>query len=98
MLTFGEILNVLLKQHNLKAKEVAEKIGVSESYFSRLKKGLIMPQNFELIQNIFEAINLPEHEKRMLINAYKVTKLGEDIMSIEETIQKLCNISFLKKQ
>ena len=97
MLTFGEILNVLLKQHNLKAKEVAEKIGVSESYFSRLKKGLIMPQNYELIHNIAEAINLPEHEKRMLINAYKVTKLGEDIMSIEGTIQNLYKISFPKK-
>ena len=30
MLTFGEILNVLLKQHNLKAKAVAEKIGDTE--------------------------------------------------------------------
>lgn len=97
MLTFGEILNVLLKQHNLKAKEVAEKIGVSESYFSRLKKGLIMPQNYELIQNIAEAVNLPEHEKRMLINAYKVTKLGDDILSTEEAIQNLYKISFPKK-
>lgn len=97
MLTFGEILNVLLKQHNLKAKEVAEKIGVSESYFSRLKKGQIMPQNYELIQNIVEAINLPEHEKRMLINAYKVTKLGDDIILTEEAIQDLYNISFPKK-
>lgn len=97
MLSFGEILNVLLKQHNLKAKEVAEKIGVNESYFSRLKKGLIMPQNYELIQNIAKAMNLPEHEKRMLINSYKVTKLGDEIISTEEAIQNLYNISFPKK-
>ncbi len=97
MLTFGEILNVLLKQHNLKAKAVAEKIGESESYFSRLKTGQIMPKNYELIQKITEAMNLPEHEKRILINAYKVTKLGEDIITTEESIQNLYNISFPKK-
>lgn len=97
MLTFGEILDVLIKQHDLKAKEIAEKIGKSESYFSRLKTGIIMPKNYELIQNIAKAMNLAEHEKRMLINAYKVTKLGDNIISTEESIQNLYNISFTKR-
>ena len=56
-----------------------------------------MPKNYELIQKITEAMNLPEHEKRILINAYKVTKLGEDIITTEESIQNLYNISFPKK-
>lgn len=94
MLTFGETLDGLIKQHNLKSKEVALKIGMNEPYICRLKKGQLMPNSFEMVKNLSRAMNLSDYEEKMLVTAYKATKLGADYISIEGAIQDLYNIKF----
>lgn len=91
MLSFSEILDVLMKQHDCRAVDICTKLGMSKSYFSRLKKGLILPKNYLLVQELSSALGLPSHEKQMLINAYKFTKLGEDFLKTESYIEQLYN-------
>lgn len=94
MLSFAEILDVLMKQHNCKAVDICAKLGISKSYFSRLKNGIISPKNYLLVQELSEALELPIHEKQMLINAYKYTKLGEDFLKTEASVEQLYNMKF----
>ena len=91
MLSFAEILDVLMKQHDCRAVDICTKIGMSKSYFSRLKKGLILPKNYLIVQELTSALGLPQHEKQMLVNAYKFTKLGEDFLETESYIEQLYN-------
>lgn len=51
MLSFSEILDVLMKQHDCRAVDICTKLGMSKSYFSRLKKGLILPKTICLFRN-----------------------------------------------
>lgn len=44
-----------------------------------------------LVQELSSALGLPSHEKQMLINAYKFTKLGEDFLKTESYIEQLYN-------
>lgn len=91
MLSFAEILDVLMNQHDCRAVDICTKIGMSKSYFSRLKKGLILPKNYLIVQELSSALGLPQHEKQMLVNAYKFTKLGEDFLETESYIEQLYN-------
>lgn len=92
MLSFGEMLNVLMKQHNCKNVDVYTRIGMSKSYFSRLKSGDIPPKNYLLVQELADVLELPNYEKQLLVNAYKYTKLGDAFCSIEKSIEKLYSI------
>lgn len=92
MLSFGEMLDVLMKQHNCKNVDVYTKIGMSKSYFSRLKSGDIPPKNYSLVQELADVLELPNYEKQLLVNAYKYTKLGDAFCSTEKSIEKLYSI------
>jgi len=92
MLSFGEMLDVLMKQHNFKNKDIYSKLGMSKSYFCRLKKGDIPPKNYELVRELVEVLELPNYEKQLLINAYKYTKLGDAFCNTEKSIEKLYSI------
>ena len=76
MLSFGKELDCLMDQHGDRAVDLCTKLGLSKSYFSRLVSGKISPRDFALVESLSGAMELPAHEKQMLVDAYKVSKFG----------------------
>ncbi len=94
MLSFGEVLGFLMKQHDCRAVDLCTKLNMNKFYFSRLTSGKIPPKDYTLIEEIASALELPQHEKQMLADAFKMSKFGKDFISLERTIEKLYHIRF----
>lgn len=94
MLSFGEVLDFLMKQHNCQSKELCVKLNMKKSYFSRLKNGKLPPKNYTLVEEISIALGLPTYEKQMLAEAYKMAKFGEKFFSLEAAVNQIYHIGF----
>lgn len=94
MLSFGKVLEFLMKQHECRAVDLCAKLDLSKSYFSRLVSGKISPRDFALVESLSGAMELPAHEKQMLVDAYKATKFGEEFIAEERAVKRLYDIEF----
>ena len=94
VLSFGKELNCLMDRYGYRAVDLCMKLDLSKSYFSRLVSGKISPRDFALVESLSGAMELPAHEKRMLVDAYKAAKFGEEFITRENAVKRLYDIGF----
>lgn len=84
---FGPRLRELRKQAGLSQRELAEKIGVSFTYLSKIESGVMPPPSEKVLGKLAEALNIDEDELLTLAG-----KIPADILQIlrdRETLQAL---------
>lgn len=89
MLTFGEALKSLLKHNKIKDVDLCKKIGINKAYLSRLKSGKIPIKDYVFANRIADAMELSNFERKILMDAYKVSRFGEDYLILEQAIEKI---------
>ena len=89
MLSFGEVLQHLMKLHQVKGVDLCRELGIKKAYLSRLISGKIQPRDYALVKCIADALQLTNSEKELLTNAYKVSKFGREFLTLEYAIENI---------
>ena len=92
-MNFGNKLSEFLSSSNMKAAEVCRKTGLSKSYFSKMKNGIMLPQDLGKVRDIANAMNLNHDETTQICEAYKKDKLEEKFINIEKSLKKILNLN-----
>lgn len=89
---FSETLNRLMKQQHIKSITLCEALSIRKSRFSKIKNGGILPPNFDLIEQIAEAMALNPRDKKELCLSYQMSKFGHTYEQIEMSIERLYQV------
>ncbi len=71
---FHELLDALLKAHQVKSSDICNTLSLKKAFFSRIRNGSLIPANFDLIDEIAGYIGMTPEEYRDLAYAYQEIK------------------------
>ena len=86
---FGDVLQQYMQQNSLRSVDFCTLLRISKSYFSKIKNGTAIPQDFAMITEMADILQLNPEETEHFFTAYKVSRFGPNYQRIESAIQVL---------
>lgn len=76
MSPFGATLEKFRKERSIKQVELAQLLGIEQSYISAMERGHKGPPSDALLEKIASVLKLPRIEKRQLLHDAEISKLA----------------------
>lgn len=93
MSIFSQKLKYYIEQKKLTTYNLAKRSGIERSNMYKIVQGTRNPSSEEMVENIAESLGLSPYDRKELLNAYQISRVGENIYFerkyITEFIKKL---------
>lgn len=97
MSVFSEMLSFAIKSQNINVNEMIQYCNIDRSTMYQIIRGKRKPASIELVENMATFLGLSPSECRQFINAYEITRIGEEKFYSRRTIlQFLLDFNQLK--
>lgn len=97
-MTFGEMLRHLRKQHHFSQRELAERLGVSFTYLSKLENNRMeRPPSEEFIRNLARELDA-DADKLLLLAERVPTDVADIIVERPESVELLRSMRDLSQE
>lgn len=86
---FQKLLNEFIDAKEVTVYALAKISGVERSYIQKMKNGTRMPNDEAFVHSLAQALMLTPAETMELVQAYRITKMGEDNFYRREHVKNI---------